>query len=170
MSARIECPGRECTLRQRAFHEVPLPAGERGTILVAESHESVRMVVKEILLSRGYHVLPCQDGLEALYLIINYSGPVHLLLTDIVLPIIDGRQLSERGVAIRASLKTLYMSGYPQTFRGNLGIDVTLPYLQKPFTPDELTEKIEDTLSPEFLCPEQRVRLRNEARQPLSKE
>jgi len=86
------------------------------SVVVVEDHESVQMVVCEILLSRGYGVVLCRDGGEALQKISTYVGRLDLLLTDIVLPGMDGRQLSEQARAIRADLRTLYMSGYPGCF------------------------------------------------------
>lgn len=123
------------------------PGREPATILVVEDHEMVRALVQEILASAGYRVLSSGDGLEAWDIIATYPGPLQLLLTDMVLPFLNGQQLSERASAIRSPLKTLYMSGYPETSLRGFGLSPSLPYLQKPFTSDQLINKVEEVLS-----------------------
>lgn len=131
-----------------SFCDSDISVSEPTTILVVEDHELVRAVVREMLESCGYHVLSAQDGLEALGIVTDYHGPLHLLLTDLVLPFLNGPQLSERTMALRPRLKTLYMSGYPETSLRGFGVCPALPYLQKPFTSHQLIEKVQEALCP----------------------
>ncbi len=116
------------------------------SIVVVDDHESVQMVVREILISRGYSVLLCRDGFEALQTIGTHVGRLDLLLTEIVLPGMDGCRLSERARAIRGGLTTLYMSGYSSTCLERFGMGAAAPFLPKPFTPDELIGQVQRTL------------------------
>lgn len=117
-----------------------------STILVVEDDEMVCALVREVLVSSGYGVISAHDGHEAMGIVKSYCGSLDLLLSDIVLPQISGKQLSESATAIRPSMKTVYMSGYPESALQNFGWP-NLPYLQKPFTPEELTRKVRQALS-----------------------
>ncbi|HPQ14826.1 MAG TPA: ATP-binding protein, partial [Bryobacteraceae bacterium] len=112
------------------------------TILVVEDDEKVRLLVRTVLSARGYTVFEAAKPSEALMFQHRYTGPIHLLLTDVVLPEMSGQELSEKLLALHPRLKVLFMSGY--TDRSiSLG---TAAFIQKPFTPEALGRKIREVL------------------------
>src|SRR3989441_1678297 len=117
----------------------PCPGGEQ-TILVAEDEAAVRELVCEILSRLGYRVLVAGDGVEALALSQRFRDSIHLLLTDVIMPWMDGRELAERMLAARPDTKTLFMSGYAEP---PIPGDVLL---EKPVTPDALARKVAEVL------------------------
>ena len=117
----------------------PFPGGEE-TSLIAEDEEAVRGLVCEILRRLGYRVLVAGDGVEALALSQRFPDRIHLLLTDVIMPGMDGRELAERMLAVRPDTRTLFMSGYAEPPIPN---DVLL---QKPVTPDALARKVAEVL------------------------
>ncbi len=126
------------------------PAGNlRGTetILVAEDEPGVRKLVCETLERLGYTVLQAADGQEALR-ILEDQGPVHLLLTDVVMPVMGGRDLARRVSSSSPAMKVVYMSGYNDDTLAVHGLPQTdAAYIQKPFTPTALAEKLRQILS-----------------------
>jgi PAS domain S-box-containing protein len=125
---------------------IPAVAGLE-TILLAEDEEKVRELVRGVLASSGYTVLVAKSGTEALELSSGHSGPIHLLLTDVVMPGLNGPQLVQRLLPYRPETKVLYMSGYTDDAIGPLGVlDGGAPFLQKPFTPDRLSKMVREVL------------------------
>jgi PAS domain S-box-containing protein len=124
----------------------PRPAPLRGseTILLVEDEESVRRLTETVLRSRGYRVLAAPTAEAALEISRTNAARIHLLLTDVVLPGMNGRQLGEILVRERPGLALLYSSGY---FETREGLEGTEPFLRKPFTPDGLLEKVRSTLN-----------------------
>lgn len=117
------------------------------TILVVEDEESVRKVAGKILQAKGYTVLQAEDGEEALRTFEAHDGPIHLLLTDVVMPQMRGPELAERLQRIQPDLKVIFMSGYneealPEKQLGALGPLL----LQKPFSPQTLAFKVREIL------------------------
>ncbi len=125
------------------------PVTLRGseTILLAEDEEQVRQVAREILERHGYKVLAACDPDEALRVGARHSGAIHLLLTDIVMPQMSGRQLAERLAALRPAMKVLYMSGYTddKVFQQSI-LEAGLAFLEKPLTPDLLSRRVREVL------------------------
>jgi two-component system, cell cycle sensor histidine kinase and response regulator CckA len=124
-------------------------ATEKGseTILLVEDQEAVRSFTKTVLERHGYQVIDASDAEEAIDAAGTYSGEIHLLLTDVVLPGMNGKELSEMLKAFRPTLKVLFTSGYTADAIGNRGVlgpDVT--FLHKPFSPEELAAKVRDVL------------------------
>lgn len=118
------------------------------TILIVEDQEYVRQYVKSILEAYCYRVLAAANGDEAVAVAHNYSGEIHLLLTDVVLPGINGKQVTERLKAMRPSLKVLFMSGYSSDVIAHRGVlDSGVAYIPKPFSPGGLTNKIREVLA-----------------------
>jgi len=118
------------------------------TVLVVEDNEAVRRLTKTILKAYGYQVLEAGNSTEAFALEKEHSGEIHLLLTDVILPGMNGKSLSERLRALRPKLKVLFTSGYTADViarRGVLQRDVA--YLQKPFGPDSLAAKVREVLT-----------------------
>jgi nitrogen-specific signal transduction histidine kinase len=113
------------------------------TILIAEDVPAVRAVTREMLKRYGYHVLEAADGLTALQVAADYKETIHLLLTDVVMPDLSGRDLAERFKTLRPAMKVVFMSGYTDDAVVRHGIlQEGIAYLQKPFTPVSLAKKV----------------------------
>jgi two-component system cell cycle sensor histidine kinase/response regulator CckA len=128
-----------------------LPRGSE-TVLLVEDEKGVRELAREYLQTSGYNVLEAQDGHMALEIASMHVGSIHVLMTDVVMPGISGRELAERVVQIRPEIKILYMSGYTDQAvvrRGILESDVVL--LQKPFTLATLASKLREILAVEVI-------------------
>jgi len=133
-----------------AAEPVGAPAEAPGgaeTILVAEDEEALRGMILEVLEDMGYTVLMASDGSDALAVAEAHAGPIHLLLTDVVMPRLSGRELFERLGALRPGLRCVFMSGYT----GHAALrNGTLPQgqglLEKPFTPAGLLRKVRQRL------------------------
>ncbi len=117
------------------------------TVLVVEDVAAVRAVTREMLQRYGYHVLDAADGAAALQLAADHHAPIHLLLTDVVMPDLNGRDLAQRLSAARPDMKVLFMSGYTDDAVVRHGIlQEGIAYLQKPFTPRSLSGKVRKVL------------------------
>jgi len=117
------------------------------TVLVVEDAAAVRMVTRQVLERYGYTVLEAPNGETALRLAAKHHGPIQLLLTDVVMPGLSGRQLAEQLAQLRAEMKVLYVSGYADNAIVHHGIlDSGVAYLQKPFTPETLARRVRDVL------------------------
>ncbi|MGH9534789.1 MAG: PAS domain S-box protein [Terriglobales bacterium] len=115
-----------------------------ATILIAEDEDGVRSLVRDTLAAHGFHVLESRDGREALQICAEHPGRIDLLLTDVVMPNLDGRRLAERLHAMRPETKILFMSGYADPQLGDnrkLG-----QFLQKPFAPDAVPARVREML------------------------
>lgn len=123
-----------------------LPRGTE-TIMLVEDDGDIRELAREILSEQGFAVLDAADADAALQLSGRYPGPIHLLLTDVVMRGLDGHKLSEQLTAARPEMKVVYMSGHPDDVIARFGVlrgDVTV--LRKPFTPLGLVRKVRETL------------------------
>jgi PAS domain S-box-containing protein len=117
------------------------------TIVVAEDAEGVRAVVQNVLRRNGYTVLPAPDGQTALDLVATHPEPIHLLITDVIMPGMSGRQLADRLREMRPGLKVLFVSGYTDDAIIRHGmLEPGIVFLQKPFTPESLTRKVREVL------------------------
>ena len=122
------------------------PARRRKTVLVVEDEEGVRELASGFLQSAGYTVLTARDGTEALSIAQRSEDPVHLLLTDVVMPKMRGPELAKRLKELRNSLSIVYMSGYLEYNRGNEDFLEEGFFLQKPFSRDTLVHKVGEAL------------------------
>jgi PAS domain S-box-containing protein len=117
------------------------------TVLLVEDAAAVRAVAKQVLERQGYTVLEAPDGEVALHVAQKHRGPIHLLLTDVVMPVLSGRRLAEQLALVRPDMKVLYASGYTDDSVVRHGIlEAGTAYLQKPFTPDSLARKVREVL------------------------
>ena len=107
----------------------------------------MRRIARESLMRSGYTVLEAGNGTDALVQVEQYRGSIQLLVTDVVMPDIDGRDLARRITEQRLGIRTLYMSGYPDVIVGRDGaLAPGVAFLQKPFTPTQLLQKVRDVL------------------------
>jgi CheY-like chemotaxis protein len=120
----------------------------RETILLVDDEPQVVTLIREMLLREGYSVLGARDGEEALQIAGNQEQRIDLLLTDIVMPQLNGRVLADRLKTMRPGVKVLYMSGFmKEAILKYYGISITgIPFLQKPFTRETLGRKVRDML------------------------
>jgi len=123
------------------------PTGGTETIVLVEDDESVLILSKTILQALGYTVFATQSPNEAIRLIEEHARGVHLLITDVVMPEMNGRELAERLRKFQAELKCLYMSGYTANVIAHRGIlDRNVHFIHKPFSVDELARKVREAL------------------------
>jgi signal transduction histidine kinase len=117
------------------------------TVLVVEDEDIVRELVCEVLEDQGYNVLCAADGIEALRTAQDYDGEIHLLVTDVIMPHMNGHELAGKLSELRPEMKILYVSGYSDNDIGDHGVlDPRYELLQKPFTPQTLARKIRDVI------------------------
>ena len=137
---------------------VAAPTLARGseTILLVEDDDEVRALARETLEGHGYTVIPAAAPAEALRLAGSHAGPIHLLVTDVVLPQLSGRGLAERLTPDHRDLRVLYMSGYTDDAIVRHGVlEEGAAFLQKPFTPHTLLSKVREVLDKKSRLTEQ---------------
>ena len=123
------------------------PRRGNETILLVEDEEAVRTLSRMVLKNLGYTVLEARGGGEALLSCQQHEGPIHLVITDVVMPKMSGRQVVEHIRRMRPDVKTLYMSGYTDDAIAHHQIaESGVPFLAKPFSPDALTAKVREVL------------------------
>jgi two-component system cell cycle sensor histidine kinase/response regulator CckA len=141
--ARIEGKPKERATAAR----VKPAAGGTETILVVEDEAPVRKLLTQVLKRQGYTVLDAASGLEALQAIAAHGGPIHLMVTDVVMPGMSGRDLARRVAPLRPEAKVLYISGYTEDAIVNHGeLEPGTAFLSKPFTPAALATKVREVL------------------------
>jgi CheY-like chemotaxis protein len=129
--------------------DTPPPGEPRKTILVVDDEAAVVALVRTMLWRAGYNVLEAAGGEEALRVAAQETGPVHVLLADVVMPGMNGYELAARMLAAQPEVKVLFMSGYrDRVIFENTGIDAAdSPLLRKPFTQFALVSAISDLLA-----------------------
>ena len=121
------------------------------TILLAEDEDDLRELVGEFLRKNGYTVLETRNGFEALHVAEHHDGPIHLLMTDVVMPKMGGWKLAERLITVRPALKVVYLSGYSEySAAPDDSSKWRASFVQKPFAMDALARKIREVLSPDW--------------------
>jgi CheY-like chemotaxis protein len=127
--------------------ESPVPIKRHGTILLAEDESLVRDLIVSVLSERGFRVLVAADAPQALGLARDFAGAIDLLITDVIMPGMDGRQLHAALTAERPGLLVLYISGYSEEVIANHGVlEPGLHLLQKPFPMNQLLAKVNELL------------------------
>jgi len=121
---------------------------KQQTVLLVEDQDIVRDLVTEILEDEGLNVITAYNGINAFEVTKNYTEPIDLMLTDVIMPEMNGRELAEKMKAEKPELKILFMSGYTGEEMRNRGVlEPGTNFIQKPFTPDALVEKVREVLN-----------------------
>jgi signal transduction histidine kinase len=140
----VESPAEEST---KGVDDAQPPTGNE-TVLLVEDEEIVRNMTKEILQESGYQVLEAKHGHEALLVAGQHLGPIHLMLSDVVMPQMSGRELAAHLAPVRGDMRVLYMSGYTDDAIVHHGVlDEGMAFIEKPFTPKALAYKLREVLS-----------------------
>jgi two-component system, cell cycle sensor histidine kinase and response regulator CckA len=119
------------------------------TVLLVEDEDAVRALAREVLRRQGYIVLEARHGVDALRLAERHPDEIHLMITDVVMPHMSGRELAERLCAARPTMKVLFMSGYTDHALMNRALTPGSSFLQKPFTPETFARKVRQVLDTE---------------------
>jgi CheY-like chemotaxis protein len=121
------------------------------TVLVVEDEEALRDVTKRIFVRNGYNVLTAGNGPDALAVVANHVGAIHLLLTDVVMPQMLGKEVAARVRGLRPDIEVLFMSGYAQPVLASQGrLEPGVVLLDKPFSEAELINKAGQVLNGHF--------------------
>ncbi len=139
---REEQPVKE-EIEEKALQE--LPRGDE-TILLVEDEEDVRELAARMLRLQGYTVLDAAQGGEALLLCEQHDGPIHLLITDVIMPKMGGTDLARRLKALKPEMRVLYISGYASTIVSREGGEEERAFLAKPFTFEDIVQKTRQVL------------------------
>ena len=144
---RIYLPRIDAAEEATAGRSSVAPAGGDETVLVVEDQPEVRRLATTILKKNGYRLLEAANGTEALGIAGEFHAPIDLLVTDVVMPAMTGRELASRLQVSRPALKVLYLSGYSSDVIARQGVlEAGVEYLPKPFAPVELAAKVREVL------------------------
>jgi two-component system, cell cycle sensor histidine kinase and response regulator CckA len=138
----LPCSDTSADLESGASAPVAAPRGAE-TILLVEDEDAVRSLSRLALQASGYTVLEARNGQEGFFVAQQHAGPIHVLVTDVVMPRMSGRQLVELLAPVRPQMRTLYISGYSDEA---LSFETDTCFLQKPFTPMSLARKVREVL------------------------
>ena len=120
------------------------------TVLVAEDEVGIRSPLRRLLVAQGFRVLDACDGPGALDVAARHDGQIHLLLTDIVMPGMNGAELARRLLLVRPEMRVIFMSGYSdEAIQTNGMLTSGARFLQKPFSIEELTCRLREALTPD---------------------
>jgi len=130
-----------------SWHGLPPAPQGHETVLLVEDEAVVRSFSKAILQQHGYSLLEARDGVEAVRVAKDYDQPIHLLVSDVVLPQLAGPQLAKLLLQVHPEMKVLFVSGYPDDAVVRHGVlQEEVPFLQKPFSPEMLAHKVRQVL------------------------
>ena len=126
----------------------PQPTRGAETILVVEDDDAVRRMTREFLKIKGYTVIEARSAANAIQIMEERNEEIDLVLTDVLMPGMKGRELVERLTQIRSNIKVLYMSAYTEDAAINIGVlNPGTEFIEKPFGPDDLASKIREVLA-----------------------
>ena len=164
------------SIEEPAVHAVTAPARfqkvEPGTetILLVEDEANLRYLARQYLEKQGYRVIEAADGAVAMQIAVAHEGVIHLLLTDVIMPGMNGRELAQRISEIRPNVKVLYMSGYTENVIGHDGtLDAGVRLLQKPFNLRDLKSKVREVLDATPTPPEVVMSMQSAEPQPTTR-
>jgi len=164
------------SIEEPAMHTIAAPAQfqkvEPGTetILLVEDEANLRYLARQYLEKQGYRVIEAADGAVAMQIAVAHEGVIHLLLTDVIMPGMNGRELAQRISEIRPNLKVLYMSGYTENVIGQDGtLDAGVRLLQKPFNLRDLKSKVREVLDATPTPPEAVMSMQSAEPQPTTR-
>lgn len=133
--------------RGREARPHPIPPGQGETLLLVEPESLVRGLLERVLTRCGYEVLAAEDEPSALRVCDTHNGPIHLLMTDLAMPRLCGREIAERVSRVRPSIRVLFTSGYSEQVLRDEGVwDASAPVVEKPFALHTLAEKVREAL------------------------
>lgn len=123
------------------------PPAEDPMVLVVDDESVISRFIATILTCHGYRVLQAHNVIHALQFCNHHSEPIHLLLTDVLMPGMNGRELAALALAVRPQMRVLYISGYEEgLLMQGLGLGEEIAFLQKPFSAGALLQKVRDVL------------------------
>jgi PAS domain S-box-containing protein len=164
------------SIEEPAVHTVTAPLQfqkvEPGTetILLVEDEANLRYLARQYLEKQGYRVIEAADGAVAMQIAVAHEGVIHLLLTDVIMPGMNGRELAQRISEIRPNAKVLYMSGYTENVIGQDGtLDAGVRLLQKPFNLRDLKSKVREVLDATPTPPEVVMSMQSAEPQPTTR-
>ena len=164
------------SVEEHAMHTVTAPVQfqrvEPGTetILLVEDEANLRYLARQYLEKQGYRVIEAADGAVAMQIAVAHEGIIHLLLTDVIMPGMNGRELAQRISEIRPNVKVLYMSGYTENVIGQDGtLDAGIRLLQKPFNLRDLKSKVREVLDATPTPPEVVMSMQSVEPQPTTR-
>lgn len=124
-----------------------MKTGDAQTVLLVDDQAALRKFVGRLLSNHGYSVLEAKGGIEALRLCEQHDGPIHLLLSDVIMPGMGGWELAERVKLMKPDVKVLFISGYADEVIASRGeFEHGTNFLQKPFAPDALIARVRELL------------------------
>ena len=142
---RVAAAGEAAQIAAQAQAQRVEPGTE--TILLVEDEANLRYLARQYLEKQGYKVIEAADGAVAVQIAVAHESVIHLLLTDVIMPGMNGRELAQRITEIRPNVKVLYMSGYTENVIGHNGtLDAGIRLLQKPFNLRDLKDKVREVL------------------------
>jgi PAS domain S-box-containing protein len=144
---RFSATGEALATQPALAADVEQPSPGHETILIVEDEENLRRLARQSLENQGYRVIDAPDGATAIQISQAHKGPIHLLLTDVIMPGMNGRELANKLSPTRPEMRVLYMSGYTENHIGHNGtLDEGITLLQKPFTLPALKAKVREML------------------------
>ena len=144
---RFSATGEALATQPALAEDANQPSPGHETILLVEDEENLRRLARQSLETQGYSVIDAPDGAAAIKISQAHKGPIHLLLTDVIMPGMNGRELANQLSPTRPEMRVLYMSGYTENHIGHNGtLDEGITLLQKPFTLPALKAKVREAL------------------------
>ena len=144
---RFSATGEALATQPALAAEADQPSPGHETILLVEDEENLRRLARQYLENQGYNMIDAPDGSIAIQISQAHKGPIHLLLTDVIMPGMNGRELANKVSPTRPEMRVLYMSGYTENHIGHNGtLDQGITLLQKPFTLPALKAKVREML------------------------